>query len=231
MFNDLPALARCPMFEGIAPDELPALLLCLKAREKEYQRGETVIEPGSSITELGLVLSGSVQVWQMDYWGHQTLIHRLERMDVFAESFAIARQRIPLGVTAAEPSRVLFLSADTLIRPCGSGCSSHNILNMNWARMLAQKNISLTDNIRHLSKRSIHNKLISYLSDLAARQGSSRVVPPLCRQDLADFLCVDRSAMTRCLYQMQDEGILSIEGRAIRLNSPRDQMEKVPASG
>ncbi|NCB35398.1 MAG: Crp/Fnr family transcriptional regulator, partial [Clostridia bacterium] len=65
----------------------------------------------------------------------------------------------------------------------------------------------------------------------AARQGSSRVVPPLCRQDLADFLCVDRSAMTRCLYQMQDEGILSIEGRAIRLNSPRDQMEKVPASG
>lgn len=226
MYQNLSVLTRCPMFEGIAADELPALLLCLKAREKEYQRGETVIEPGSSITELGLVLSGSVQVWQTDYWGHQTLIHRLERTDVFAESFAIARQRIPLGVTAAEPSRILFLSADTLIRPCGSGCSSHNILNANCARMLAQKNISLTDNIRHLSKRSIHNKLISYLSDLAARQGSDRVVPPLSRQELADFLCVDRSAMTRSLYQMQDDGILSIEGRMIRLNGAHSQMEE-----
>ena len=231
MHHNMPALTGCPMFEGIAPDELPALLLCLNAREKQYQRGETVIRPGSSITELGLVLSGSVQVWQMDYWGHQTLIHRLERMDVFAESFAIARQPIPLGVTAAEPSRILFLSADTLIRPCKSGCSSHNILNANWARMLARKNISLTDNIRHLSKRSIHNKLMSYLSDLAARQGSDLVVPPLNRQELADFLCVDRSAMTRSLYRMQNEGILFIEGGTIRLSSVKEQMESIPVSG
>ncbi len=211
-------LQACPMFDGISPDEFPELLRCLNAREKEFKRGETVVEPGSKLTELGLVITGSVQVWQIDYWGHQTLIHRLEAMDVFAESFAIARRRIPLGVTAAEPSRILFLSTDTLLSPCSNGCSFHSRLNANWASMLAYKNISLTDNIRHLSKRSIHNKLMSYLSDLAALQGSERVTPVLSRQELADFLCVDRSAMTRTLYQMQNEGILSIEGRAIRLH-------------
>ncbi len=219
MLQNLPNLQACPMFEGIQPQEFEALLHCLMAREQSYQRGEAVITPGSAVTEIGLVLSGSVQVWQTDYWGHQTLIHRLEVMEVFAESFAIARQLIPLGVTAAEPSRIMFLSADTLIAPCDKGCSFHARLTSNWARMLAHKNISLTDNIRHLSKRSIHNKLMSYLSDLATRQGSETVTPPLSRQELADFLCVDRSAMTRTLYQMQDEGILSIQGRNIRLLS------------
>lgn len=210
-------LTRFPLFSDIETSQLPQVLEALRAREREYVRGETLIEPGSRMSELGLVLSGSVQVWQMDYWGHQTLIHKLRYPEVFAESFAIAGQRIPLGVTAAENSRILFLSAEALLMPQAPGEAFRGTLGANLARMIALKNISLTGNIRHLSKRSIQNKLLSCLSELAVQQGSGRVIVPLSRQELADFLCVDRSAMTRALYRMQAEGLLSIQGREIVL--------------
>lgn len=220
---DVNALSRCPLFEGMEMKEIQDMLTALSASERVYARGETVIAPGSRVTELGIVLEGSVQVWQTDYWGHQTLIHKLEAGEVFAESFALAEECIPLGVNAAERCRVLFLPVKPLLAPrrhreCFAGPLLHQL-----TRMIAAKNISLTGNIRHLSKRSIENKLLSYLSELAAAQGSDEPLLPLARQELADFLCIDRSAMTRTLYQMQSEGRLTVSGRKIRLSSERPE--------
>lgn len=221
---DLRSLGLCPLFSGMAPEEIRQVLDALQARVKAFARGETVIEPGSETRALGIVLSGSVQVWQTDFWGHQTLIHKLRAGEVFAESFAVAEQRIPLGVSAAEDSAALFLPARQLLDPPRQIGPAGRLLTQNLTRMIALKNISLTDNIRHLSKRSIESKLLSYLSELAALQGSGEPILPLSRQELADFLCVDRSAMTRALYRMQREGRLTVRGRRIRLYSENPEL-------
>ncbi len=212
-------LGLCPLFSGMTPGEIGKVLDALQAGVKAFARGETVIAPGSETRALGIVLSGSVQVWQIDFWGHQTLIHKLRAGEVFAESFAVAGQRIPLGVSAAEVSEVLFLPARQLLDPPPQVGPAGRLLTQNLTRMIASKNISLTGNIRHLSKRSIESKLLSYLSELAAAQGSNEPLLPLSRQELADFLCIDRSAMTRALYRMQSEGRLIVRGRRIRLYS------------
>jgi CRP-like cAMP-binding protein len=164
---------------------------------------------GGSLNSIGVVLAGSIHIIQDDFWGNRTLVARLEPVEIFGEAFAFGGgDDLPVGILAAEQSDILLINCKKIITTCPSACIFHTRLIKNLIQVMAQKNSMLMQKIEHITHRTTREKLLSYFS-LQARQMKSNVFEiPFNRQELADYLSVDRSAMSSELGRMRDEGIL-----------------------
>lgn len=199
-----------PLFEGIEPDEVSKLLSCLGSRVKSFKKGSTVIAQGAPVDSLGVVVSGHVQVSRNDYDGNRIIMADFGPSQVFAESFVCAGvNRSPVIVQASEDATVLFLPFRHLVTSCETACSFHNRLIMNLVGLLARKNLFLNAKLDIASRRTIREKVLAYL-DVESRGVRSREFEiPFSRSELADYLSVDRSALSRELGAMRDEGLIS----------------------
>lgn len=209
---------RSPLFADIAEQDLTALLACLSAVKRSYRKGEFIFRAGEKPVTVGLVLTGSARVVQEDFWGHRLILAHVFSGDIFGEAFSCAEEKVlPVGVTAAEDSEILLIDYRKIVTTCSSACLFHARLVMNMLRILAEKNMQLTRKIEHLSKRTTREKLLSYLSDQAVHATGQHVEIPFNRQELADYLCVDRSALSRELGQMQSEGLVEYDKNSFTL--------------
>lgn len=205
-------LTKSPLFKGIAPDSITPMLGCLKAREKSFGKNEYIFHAGTSTAEIGIVLSGTVQVIKEDVWGNNTILTQLSEGMLFGEAFVIGNAgKIPVSVYSLQPSRIIFLDKERTITPCNATCEFHFAVSHNMLKILAQKNIFLTERMEHLSKRTLREKLLSYLSDTAQKAGSKEFTIPFDRQGLADYLAADRSALSAVLGKLKDEEILDFK--------------------
>ena len=208
----LDVIARSALFDRIAKDEISSLLKCLGGERRSYERDEYVIRVGEKVSSLGLVLRGSVNVSNEDFWGRRTIIAKLSPSDLFAEAFACAQvNEMPMDVTASESSEVLFLDFTKLITTCQDTCGFHKRLVENMMKVLAYKNVFLMQKVEHVTRRNTREKLLSYLSSQALKSGCSSFDIPFDRQELADYLAVDRSAMSAELARMKNEGLLKFK--------------------
>jgi CRP-like cAMP-binding protein len=209
MLTHMPALQRCPLFSTITPDGLLALLDCLGAARHVYRKGEFVFLAGNAVHMMGIVLAGCVQVVQEDYWGRRGIIDRCEPGDLFAESFCCAgAERLPVSVIATEPTTALFLDVARIINVCTNACWFHHTLIRNMLRTLALKGVALTQKLEDVTQRGTREKLLSYLSRQALAAGGKEFEIPFNRQELADYLSVDRSALSGELSRMAGAGLL-----------------------
>lgn len=212
-------LERCPLFHGIEIEDIRLMLGCLEAKSRNYGKQEYILTAGMSGAETGIVVCGSVHVIKEDFWGNRMILAKAEAGEMFGEAFSCAgAEYIPFSVVAAEETRVLFLNPEKVITTCSSACRFHTGLIQNMVRLLAGKNIMLTEKIEHVTKRSTRAKLLSYLSEQAGKADSNRFKVPFNRQELADFLAVDRSAMSNELSKMREEGILEFHKNEFWLN-------------
>jgi CRP-like cAMP-binding protein len=209
MRNDNSIVCRCPLFDGIAPAELEALLGCLCAREGRYAKGEFVFLAGDIPDRVGIVLSGAVHVVQEDYWGNRNILAQAEEGELFAESFACA-EPVSMGVSvlAVEKAEVLLLDYRRIFTTCSSACVFHARLIRNMLRILARKNIGMLEKMQHLTRRTTRDKVLSYLSTQAKRHNAGEFAIPFSRQELADYLAVERSALSAELSRMRDDGLI-----------------------
>ena len=214
----LETLKKCPLFVGIGDDRLLRMLVCLGARVVEFDRKYTVFAEGSPARQIGIVLSGAVQVVQLDYYGNRSILSELRAPQVFAEAFACAEvDALPVSVIANEPSEIMLIDCGHILHTCENSCGHHQQLIFNLMKDLATKTLLFHQRIEITAKRTTREKLISYLSEEAGRQGSASFSIPFNRQQLADFLSVDRSAMSNELCKMRDEGLLEFEKNRFRL--------------
>jgi CRP-like cAMP-binding protein len=205
-------LALCPLFEGIEFERMEALLGCLNPKTLRCRKDCFVFRAGDKAASIGVVLSGGVRVEQEDFWGRRMILAHIGPAGVFGEALACApEQTLPFSVVAAEASDIMLLDYRRIVTTCSSACVFHAGLIMNMVRVLAEKTISLTRKMEYLSKRTTREKLLAFLSSQAQRVGSDTVELPFNRQELADYLCVDRSALSRELGAMRAEGILAFE--------------------
>ncbi|MDD3064270.1 hypothetical protein SDC9_85378 [bioreactor metagenome] len=210
MKNCLDVLKTVKLFDGIEDSDLPPLLSCLCAKSIHYEKGQTVFFSGESIERFGIVLSGQVQVVQDDYYGNRSILGKIDIGNLFGESFACAEiKALPVSVITTTESEILFIDCHRLAVPCAKACGFHGRLIQNMLRIVSQKNISLTQKIEFTSKRTTREKLMAYLSAEAKKTGSSSFNIPFNRQELADFLSVERSAMSAELSKLREDGILS----------------------
>ena len=207
----LGALRRVALFHGMEDRELLSMLDCLGARLRQYSKGDVIFHAGDPATHLGAVLTGQVQVSRTKADGQRVVMGEIRPGGLFAESFACARaESLPVTVTAAADAAVLLIDC--------AACTFHTRLISNLLQVLAEKNLSLAGKLGHLSGRTIRERLLSYLEEQAARTGRATVTVPFDRQALADYLCVDRSALSRTIGALQREGVLTVRRDRFTLN-------------
>lgn len=211
-------LLNCKLFEGIKEADLAAILVCLNAVTRNYSKGDFVMKAGSSPTNVGVVTEGCVHIMQEDYWGNRTLIEQVASFEVFGEAFACAEtERLPLSIMAAKDTSILFIDYKRIITTCSSACAFHAHLIKNMVSSMAQRNLALMKKIEHTNKRNIREKLLSYFSTQALLGDSSSFEIPFSRQELADYLAVDRASLSRSLSAMEDDGLVDLQGRRVTL--------------
>ena len=219
--NDFHSILRhCPLFAEIAETDLETMIQCLNGREKEIPKGSPVFLEGDPAQWVGVVLSGAVQIMREDYYGNRSVLAMLEPRDLFGEVFACAGvETLPVSVLAVQDSRVLLLDCKRVLTVCSNACPFHNQLVKNLLQVTARKNMMLNQKIQIMSKKTTREKLLAYLSEQAKNKGSAEFSIPLDRQGLADYLGVERSAMSAELSKLRRDGILDCKGAWFHLHN------------
>ena len=213
-------LSNTPLFHGIREEEIGSLLPCLEPRESHYKKDEIIYRAGDTISSIGLVLKGSVNVVVNFFWGNSNIFGHVERGEIFAETYAILPGReLICDVVAAEDCDILFLNMNKMLTSCGKGCTFHQRLIHNIVRISAEKNLGLSNRMMHIASKSIRDRLLSYLSEQALVNGRISFSIPFSRQQLADYLGVDRSALSNELSKMQKDGLITYQKNNFTLNS------------
>lgn len=209
---------RTALFDGIEENEMAAMLDCLSATTKSYKKGQIIYRPGDTISSVGAVLSGSVHIIKEDFWGNRSILSQLGAGQLFGETYAaLPSAPLEVSVYAAESCEVLFLDIRKIISACPSACEFHARLTRNLLAVTAQRNLLLTRKLEYMAQRTTREKLLAYLSAESQRRKSAAFEIPFNRQQLADYLSVDRSAMSNELCKLRNEGILRFERNRFEL--------------
>ena len=208
----IPILSKTKLFLNMHEEDIIAMLGCLQARKKSFKKGEYVLRQGDHINDITVLVEGHLHVQRDDYWGNRSIISTLGVGEIFGEAYVGPDSGVLLNdVVAVEDSVVIFFDVFRLINVCSSACRFHSMVVQNLFLAISEKNRQLLQKLGHMSKRSTREKLISYLSEEAKRQKSGTITLPFNRQQLADFLSVDRSAMSSELGKMRGEGLIVFE--------------------
>lgn len=211
---ELTFLTTTPLFRGMEPQDISSMLCCLRARQQSFAKGQVIYQAGDCVTAMGMVLEGSVRIQRDDFWGNTSILSVLQPGQMFAETYAcVPHEPLMVSVVAEQPSTILFLETPRMLRVCSNGCTFHQKLVENLLMISAEKNLSLSRKIACTTAKTIRGRLLTYLSHQAQRQKSASFQIPFQRQQLADYLNVERSALSNELSKMQRDGLLKVEGR------------------
>ena len=210
MKKHLEILRKCPLFFGIEESDLIKMLGCLGAKTEHFDKKYTIFAEGSPAKYIGIVLSGSAQIIQVDYYGNRSILGEIETSQVFAEAFACAAvHSLPVSVIANEPCEIMLIDCNHILHTCSNNCGFHQQLIYNLMKDLAIKTIMFHQRMEVTSKRSTREKLMSYLMLQAKKAESNSFDIPFDRQELADYLEVDRSGLSAEISKMKKEGIIN----------------------
>ncbi len=218
MKNYIHILKRTKLFAGVGDDEISAMLSCLGARLYNYKKGEYVLRQGEHLSDIIVLVEGNLHIQKDDYWGNRSILGQVAVGEMFGEAYVAPESGALLNdVVATENSTVIFFDVRKIITTCSSGCRFHYMIVQNMFFAISDKNRKLVQKLGHMSKRTTREKLISYLSEESKKQNSSNFTIPFNRQQLADFLSVDRSAMSNELCKMRDEGLIEFDKNYFKL--------------
>lgn len=209
MKDYLPVIRSAQLFSGIFEEELTAMLACLRAERRDFPKDTFILRAGDTAQSIGLVLAGSVLVIQEDIWGNRNILSKAGPGQTFAAAFACAPgARLNVSVVAETPAAVMFLPVKRVLTVCSSACAHHSRIIRNLLGELAEKNLRFREKLTHMGQRSTRAKLMSYFSAEAQRLGRYEFDIPFSRQQLADYLAVERSGLSLELGKMRREGLL-----------------------
>jgi len=205
----LKVLRKCPLFATIEDDNLLRMLVCLGAKVEFFDKKYTILGEGTPAKYIGIVLSGSAQIAQVDYFGNRSILSEIGPSEVFAEAFACAETKeLPVTVIANEPSEIMLIDCSHILHTCQNHCGFHQQLIYNLMKDLAAKTLLFHQRIEITSKRSTREKLMTYLLMQAKKIDSNSFDIPFDRQELADYLEVDRSGLSAEIGKLKKEGII-----------------------
>lgn len=205
------------LFTDILPEEQERMRVCFKARKAVFQNGETVMEYSSAMKKIGVILYGRAVLYCCDEEGNEYVIDELKKDAVFGEPFLLPTDFQHYYVKAEEETRVMFIDYEHVIKRCENACWHHSQLVSNLFQMTALQSRKQMERIYVLSRSTTRKKILAYLNHLSAEKNSRKIHLPMSYTALAQYLSVDRSAMTRELKNLEDEGVLKKDGREILL--------------
>ena len=205
-------LKKCPLFDGIEEENILRMISCLGAKIETFDKKYTIFAEGYPAKIIGIVLSGSVQIARVDYYGNRSILSEAYPSELFAEDFVCAETKsLPVNVIANEPSQIMLIDGSHILHTCSNNCTFHQQMIFNLMKDLATKTIQLHHRTEIISKRTTREKLLAYLDIQAKKTGSNSFTIPFDRQDLADYLEVDRSGLSAEISKLRKEGVLEAE--------------------
>ena len=205
-------ISASPLFQGISAENIQGMMKCLSAVRRTYRKGEMIFCAGEDAKMMGMVAAGSVEIVHDDFWGNRQIMGTAHVGELFGESYACMPESVFLvSARAAEDCEILFMEVGRILTTCSPACEFHSRLIHNLLYVLASKNLRLTQKIEHMGQRSIREKVMAYLSFQAEMYHKETFEIPFNRQQLADYLAVDRSALSAELSRMQKEGLIQYE--------------------
>ena len=206
------------LFKDISMEEYKSLLTCLDGRTKQFRAGETICDYDKGFDDIGIIGNGSACVVRYEFNGARTILERLEPQDIFGHLLSCdGSGHAGICVIADSACDVLFIHYATISSPCTKACRRHHQLTQNLLDMISERALNLSRRVEVLSQRTIREKLMCYFLQLAGQTNSSSFSLPFTMVDLADYLSIDRSAMTRELGRMKKEHLIEIDKRHVRL--------------
>ena len=216
---DCEFLQTTSLFRGLNTEEIRQILTCLGSHETSFSKDAVIFRGGDTVTEVGLILEGSVNVIAYHYWGGSSIFGHAEKGRLFGEAYAaIPGKELLCDVKAAEDSRILFMNMDRLLTTCTKNCGPHQRIIRNLLQISASNTLAQITRMMHTAPRTIRERLLSYLSEQAALNGSPSFTIPFSRRQLADYLGVDRSALSNELSKMRKENLLSFRKNEFTLH-------------
>lgn len=211
-------LAHCALFDGIRLEDLSAMLGCIGGKKMTVSKGQPVLREGDPATHVGMVLSGAVRLEREDYYGNRSIVAHIGPAELFGETYACAGiQSLPISVVADENSSVLLMDCRRITTTCSSACAFHSRIIFNLLKLVATKNLVFDQKIQITSKRTTREKLMAYLLNQAKLHGSNSFSIPYDRQELADYLEVDRSGLSSEISKLRKEQIIENEKNKFKL--------------
>ena len=211
-------LKKSRIFAGVSENEIEAMLSCLNARVLSFKKGEYVLRQGEMISDILILVEGSLHVQREDYWGNLSILSHVDVGEMFGEAYVAPESGSLMNdVVAVEDSTVMLFDVRRIVTTCPSACRFHSLVVQNMFFAISEKNRRLVGKLGHMSRRTTREKLISYLSEESHQQRSSSFTIPFTRQQLADYLSVDRSAMSSELCRMRDDGLIEFERNRFKL--------------
>lgn len=212
MKDFLPTIAKASIFKGISDDEISSLIACLGARNGAYKKGQFILRTGDTPDSVGLLLTGSALIIQDDFWGNRNILARVNPSTLFAEAFACSPGTIMnVDVTAEDTCSVMWLKVSRILSTCPTACSYHSRMMRNLLSELAVKNLQFNERMMHMGQRTTREKVLSYLSVQSQKQGKKEFDIVFNRQQLADYLSVERSALSAELSKLRNGGYIEFE--------------------
>lgn len=199
---------KCVLFKGIEKSQLFPMLYCLETQIKEYKKEQSVFQNGNKINKCGIILKGKLQIVQYDYFGNRSILSTIVENQLFGAAYALCDLSLPICIEASEDSLILFINTQKITTPCKKLCQNHLVLINNLLSILARKNVSQNQKIECLSKRTTREKILNYLTKISMQNNSKTFKIPYNRQELADYLCVERSAMSAEISKLQKDGFI-----------------------
>jgi len=217
-------LKNSSLFANIKKQEISSMLTCLNAEKKTFNKNDFIFSAGDTVSKVGIVVSGSVQIIKEDFYGNRSIFDKIEKADIFGESYSYTlNAKLPLDIVASEKTEIIFIDYKKIISTCSSACLFHSRLIQNILTILATKNIKINEKMHHLTQRTIREKLFSYLSLQSIKNEKKEFDIPFNRQELADYLSIDRSALSKELCKMRDEGIITFNKNHFKLKTADKQ--------
>ncbi len=214
----VPVLKKTKLFSGVGEEDIVTMLSCLGARLLTFRKGEYVLRQGERLNDILVLAEGSLHIQRDDYWGNRSILGHVGVGEIFGEAYAAPESGVLLNdVVAVEDSSVFFFDVRRVLSTCSSACRFHSMVIQNLFYAISEKNRGLVQKLDYMSRRTTREKLLSYLSEEARKQNSADITIPFNRQQLADYLSVDRSAMSNELGKMRDDGLLEFEKNRFRL--------------
>lgn len=210
-------MIHSPLLRNIKADAFEEMCAFLSAKERQFEKNSTIFHTGDTIHEIGMVITGSIIIEHLDLWGNKSILTNIAAGGIFAEVYALCREPIMVDVIAAEDSHILFFHADTLMDSQNAGNNWHAQLLINLLESSMHKNLALSERIICTTPKTIRGRLLIYLSTQSGKAGSTTFQIPFNRQQLADYLNLDRSALSKELGKMKKDGLLDYHKNTFQL--------------
>lgn len=218
MENYFEVLRKCQLFCGIADQDLKEMLQCLDAGLVHFSKKETIMSEGEPAKYIGIVLSGAVQIIRLDYFGNRSIVAQIGPAELFGEAFACAGvQSVPVDVVASEDTHVMLIDCLRIMQLCGNACRFHQQMIYNLLKIIAGKNLVFHQKIEITSKRCTREKLLTYLMVQAKENHSNSFEIPYTRQELADYLEVERSGLSVEISKLCKQGLIEAAGKRFKI--------------